>query len=96
MPRSVGRIYFRRKRFRLQVSRKIVAKAAADGNPEPETQPFLTETIVSLGKIEDYRPGAIKRFTIVMWLEGDDPECTDDIIGGSVSFGMNFTVLSAE
>ena len=71
------------------------AKAAADGQPEPETKPFLTETIVTAGEIADCQPGAIKRFTLVMWLEGDDPECTDDIIGGKVNIRMSFSALQA-
>ena len=52
--------------------------------------------MVTAGEIADYQPGAIKRFTIVMWLEGDDPECTDDILGGMVKLDMNFSVLSSE
>ena len=72
------------------------AEVAADGLPEPETKAFLTETMVTAGEIADYQPGAIKRFTIVMWLEGDDPECTDDILGGMVKLDMNFSVLSSE
>lgn len=72
------------------------AEAAADGQPEPETKVFLTETVVTAAELVDFQPGQILRFTIVMWLEGDDPECTDDILGGIVKLDMNFSVLSTE
>ncbi len=29
--------------------------------------------------------GNVDRYTIAIWMEGDDPECVDSIIGGSVS-----------
>ena len=32
----------------------------------------------------------VHKYTVVMWLEGDDPECTDDKIGGYI--GMNFHI----
>ena len=35
-------------------------------------------------------PNGIHKYTVVIWLEGDDPECTDALIGGSI--GMNFKI----
>ena len=32
----------------------------------------------------------VHKYTVVIWLEGDDPDCTDDKIGGFV--GMNFHI----
>ena len=37
----------------------------------------------------------VHKFTVVLWLEGEDPECTNDIIGGHLGLEMNFT-LQAE
>ncbi|MFR7901221.1 MAG: hypothetical protein ACLU6Y_16365 [Ruminococcus sp.] len=33
--------------------------------------------------------GNVDRYTIAIWMEGDDPECVDSIIGGSVQFSMH-------
>ena len=33
--------------------------------------------------------GNVDKYTIVIWMEGDDPECVDRIIGGSVELSMN-------
>ena len=30
------------------------------------------------------------KYTVVIWLDGDDPECVDKIIGGAVEFGFDF------
>ena len=39
-----------------------------------------------------FKKGEIDKFTIVIWLEGNDPECTDEIRGGKIKFSMNFSV----
>ena len=33
--------------------------------------------------------GDVHKYTVVMWLEGDDPECTDELIGGHMGVEMN-------
>ena len=30
------------------------------------------------------------KYTVVMWLEGDDPQCTNDLMGGHI--GLNFQI----
>ena len=39
----------------------------------------------------DIKPGEIDRYSIVVWLEGNDPECIDDIIGGEMKIAMVIT-----
>lgn len=36
-------------------------------------------------------PNGIHKYTVVIWLEGDDPECTNDLIGGQI--GLNFRIF---
>ena len=38
---------------------------------------------------KDFLVGNVDRYTIVIWMEGDDPDCVDAIIGGSVQFSMS-------
>ena len=40
---------------------------------------------------ENFNPGDIDKFTIVIFLEGDDPECLDNIIGGEMKMHMDIT-----
>ncbi len=67
------------------------AKVGADGVPETGTRPFESEDIVCSGVTDEFAPGQINKYTLVIWLEGDDPECLDNIKGGNVKMSMTFT-----
>lgn len=66
------------------------AKAAKNGANEPDTTAFLEESLVARNKVDNFKPGDIDKYTIVIWVEGSDPECTDDILGGEFSVYMDF------
>ena len=72
------------------------AKAAKDGNPEYDTVPFAEENKVFSVVEENVKAGEIIKYTIVVWLEGDDPECLDDIKGGNVKMSLTFSLDDAE
>ena len=40
-------------------------------------------------EVTNFQPADIDRFTIVVWLEGDDPDCVNAIIGGEIKMHMN-------
>ena len=67
-------------------------KSSLDNEPEHGTVPFkeipdAEETII-LENVDGLKPGQRDRITIVVWLEGDDPECTDPLIGGELKMHM--------
>ncbi len=66
------------------------AKIAKNGKPEPDTIPFESEEHVVIRHEEGFYPGDIHKFTVVIWLEGPDPECVDEIIGGHIKISMRF------
>ena len=66
------------------------AATAADGNPEPNTEPFASKDVVTTISHKTFRVGDVDKYTVVIWLDGDDPECVDKIIGGAVEFGFDF------
>jgi len=66
------------------------ARIGMNDKPEPETIPFKKEEQVALNHVEDFNPGDIDKYTIVIWLEGTDPECTDNILDGEIKISMNF------
>lgn len=66
------------------------AAAAADGSPEPNTEPFASKDVVTTISHANFRVGDVDKYTVVIWLDGDDPECVDKIIGGAVEFGFDF------
>lgn len=53
---------------------------------------FISKNSVCDNKIGDFKTGEIMKFTVVIWLEGNDPECLDDIIGGEFKIGMTFKI----
>ncbi|MFA5560653.1 MAG: hypothetical protein WC964_02645 [Acholeplasmataceae bacterium] len=65
-----------------------------EGYPDdmPETTDFLTEETVMRGRFTNFKPADVKKFSIVMWLEGYDPDSSDQIIGGRFKSFMNFVV----
>ena len=66
------------------------AKLAHNGEAEPETVPFESDKYVALNHVENFEPGDIDKYTIVIWIEGADPECTDNILGGELKVHMDF------
>ena len=55
--------------------------------------PFQSDSVVTSGKVENTKPGEVHKYTVVLWLEGDDPECTDELIGGHLGLEFNFEAL---
>lgn len=60
------------------------------------TTPFIDEYTALQGLVEDFEPGEVKKYTVVAWLEGDDPECTNEILGGHVGFTIQFDRLGED
>lgn len=56
-----------------------------------KTKPFLSKTVVCNGKREKIAEGEVDKYTVVIWYEGEDPECVDDILGGWVELYMSFS-----
>ena len=61
------------------------------GEPEPDTVAFKNDDTVMLDLSETFKVGDIDKYTVVRWVEGDDPECKDDLIGGEIKMHMTFT-----
>lgn len=66
------------------------AKIARNGVSERDTIPFKSDTLIAREHVADFKPGDKIKYTIVMWLEGSDPECTDNILGGEIKLHMEF------
>lgn len=64
--------------------------------PEPNTKRFLSSTQVMNEKQTNLKPGGVDKYTIVVWLEGDDPECVNDIMGGEMKMNMLITEVQKD
>ena len=93
-------------RIRLQTNRNgenftrtDYARAAGvdeQGNaiPEPGTVPFFSKYVVMQDSVYSFEPDEMMKFTVIIWLEGPDPDCVDNIIGGEFKIDMKFNVTS--
>lgn len=62
------------------------------GEAEEEgTKIFLSEIQALLEHRENFKPGDIDKYTIVIYLEGNDPDCVDALIGGDMKMHMDIT-----
>lgn len=66
------------------------AKLSNTGAPEKETTPFTSDTLVTSDHVENFKPGDKIKYTVVLWLEGSDPECNDNVLGGEFKVHMEF------
>lgn len=70
----------------------VYAKANETTNePEEGTTSFKSNLCVVEKQRTGFNPGDIDKFTIVIWIEGDDPDCVDALIGGMMKMHMDIT-----
>ncbi|MBN2300473.1 MAG: hypothetical protein JXC31_04720 [Acholeplasmataceae bacterium] len=62
----------------------------------PENMPaatdFLSDSIVMRKLFTNFKPDEVKKFSVIVWLEGYDPDTVDDILGGMIKMQMNFSI----
>ena len=76
----------------LNEDKTIYAKAnEITGEEEIGTNKFFSETEVLLEERQNFNPGDVDKITIVIWIEGDDPDCVDSLIGGEMKMTMKIT-----
>eukprot|EP01156_Anaeramoeba_ignava_P017838 Anaeramoba_ignava/a90141_120.p6 GENE.a90141_120~~a90141_120.p6 ORF type:complete len:240 (-),score=15.41 a90141_120:8614-9333(-) len=53
---------------------------------------FIDDNTVFRTSIIGFTPNTIKKFTIIIYLEGEDPDTTDDLLGSMIRFRMTFSI----
>lgn len=77
--------------------KEVFARTASDGSgAEPGTKEFQTGNTIVKKQITNFKPGEVTKFTVVIWIEGNDPDCVDDKLGGEFKIDMSITVANAE
>lgn len=61
------------------------------GEAEEGTTKFFSKDEVAVEQRRNFEPGEVDKFTIVVFIEGDDPDCVDEIIGGEMKMHMDIT-----
>ena len=82
-------------RVRLYVNGEptTYAKTRTDGTgAEPGTTEFYSANVIARGRIDSFAPGQATKYTVVVWIEGNDPDCIDWLIGGKMRLEMNMSL----
>lgn len=84
------------KAIRIMIYRNGVPTVYAKANEttkeaEENTKKFRSDDIAVLEERKDFAPNDKDKFTLVVWIEGDDPDCIDDLIGGELKMHMDIT-----
>ena len=82
--------------IRIMIIRNDEVKVYAKENPitheaEKNTVKFYKDEMPVLESRDNFKPGDVDKITIFIWLEGDDPECVDNILGGEIKMHMEMT-----
>ena len=73
----------------LNGEKTVYAKRKPDTfEPEVGTVPFYKVDQVMNELHEDFKPDEVHKYTVVVWLEGNDSECIDNILGGEMKMIM--------
>ena len=73
----------------------IYGKSSSSGKVEPFAcdKPFTGDVNLLDINVRNFAYNQVKRYTIVLWYEGNDPECVDNILPASIDMSMVFEVL---
>ena len=68
-------------------------KSSGSGKESDCDEEFISANQVMHTKVKDFEPGSTTKYTVVIWLEGNDPDCVDAIIGGVIKMQMDFRIV---
>lgn len=77
--------------YRNEEATVYAKKSKETGKAEPNTKKFVSSKIAVLEQRKNFKPNSKDRYTVVVWIEGDDPECKNDLLGGEIKLHMDFT-----
>lgn len=77
--------------FRNGEKEVYAKKNESTGGAETGTIAFRDDLTVMEKQRVEFKSGDIDRFTIVIWVEGDDQDCVDALIGGMMKMHMDIT-----
>lgn len=67
-----------------------------EDSPLLNTIKFESETQVCNQIIRAFRPNDVKQYTLLIWLEGWDPDCDNRISQGKIKMQMMFSIIGEE
>lgn len=56
---------------------------------EEGCEKFYSNELPVLRARKGFKPGEVDKYTVVIWLEGDDPDCVNALLGGEIKMHMD-------
>ncbi len=76
----------------LNGTAEVIKKTSPLTGPDYRTtEKFYMNNIPVMETRTDFKPGDIDKITVFIWLEGDDPDCQDNLLGGEIKMHMEIT-----
>ena len=75
----------------------VYGKTKSDGTGKESDcdSEFLSSSVVMRTSGDKFKAKDKDKYTVVIWLEGNDPDCVDDIIGGTLKLSMTFKIVES-
>ena len=70
-------------------------KSSGAGKESDCDSEFLSSSVVMRTSGDKFKAKDKDKYTVVIWLEGNDPDCVDDIIGGTLKLSMSFKITES-
>ncbi len=61
-----------------------------------KAEPWVNSKKIMTTESKDFKPNDVDKYTVLMWVEGNDPECVNEILGGHMKMSMTFSVEEDE
>ncbi|NLB49844.1 MAG: hypothetical protein GX807_03430 [Erysipelotrichia bacterium] len=76
----------------------VSVPASQEDDDHPLAETFYSSTIVARYTVDTFDPHEVRRYTIVMWLEGEDPQARGGFApeGASIEFGVTISGNESE
>ena len=69
------------------------AKAKSNGQAEERTVAFSDENTIVSKEYKDFEVNQVRKYSIVIWIDAEDSDTTNEKIGGSLVLSMRFSVV---
>ncbi len=58
-------------------------------------EPFVSDKVMVEGIQREVHPADVHKYTVVLWVEGDDPQCDDSLVGAYLGARMDFQLAGS-
>lgn len=55
---------------------------------------FENDKTIFSEEVYNFLPQEVNKYTVIIWLEGQDPDCNDTVLGGKIKFRLLFSILN--